>query len=152
MVVHVQPVAHFLAVAIERDGLFGELPGAVVVVPGVHQLITGRLSGRIGPARVVGGGLREVARGTQGTEHLVGTDLMKTKTRLALGAQTFPAGRILLYHTGGYRDRVRLLWVDEHFRDLDAYAALVAAWIRRQSPAGSICWHCCRPDCSLSLL
>ena len=62
------------------------------MVPGVHQVVAGRLAGRVGAARVVGGGFREAAGGAKGAEHLISTDVMKTKTSLAPSAQTFPVG------------------------------------------------------------
>ena len=87
IVFKIQPIPHVGAIAIERDWLacgrledhhrdqpLGELSGAVVVgavgehhrqavgvVPGVHQVIARGFAGRVGAARVVGGGFREYA-------------------------------------------------------------------------------------------
>ena len=84
MVLDVEPVAHLQAVAVDRQGLagqrvdddqrdqlFGEVVGAVVVgaiggehrqavgvVPGAHQVVAGGLAGRVGAVGLVAGGFR----------------------------------------------------------------------------------------------
>ena len=119
MVVHIQPVTHLHAVAVDgqrlagqridndqRDQLFGEMQRAVVVaavgrqhrqaigvMPGPHQVVGSRLAGRV---RAVGlvivlFGKRRV-RGRQRAIDLVGGDMQKAKTRLGLALQTIPIG------------------------------------------------------------
>jgi hypothetical protein len=87
-----------------RDELLGEMIGAVVVgavaehhrqpvglSPGADQVIGGRLGGRIGAAGIVGRGLAELARGTQGAEDLVGRDVVEAEAlRLALPQPVAP--------------------------------------------------------------
>ena len=55
-------------------------------------MITRRLAGGIGAARVVGGCFREAPRGPQRAEHLVGADVVEAEVSLALGAQLLPMG------------------------------------------------------------
>ena len=118
VIFHVEPIAHIRAIAIEgdrltghrledhhRNQLLGELPGAVVVgavgehhrqaigvMPGVHQVIAGRLAGGVGATRVVGRGFREAARWAQRAEHLIGGDVVEAKVFGALGWQRLPVG------------------------------------------------------------
>jgi hypothetical protein len=118
VVLHVEPVAHVGPIAVERNRLTGggledhhwdqllwELPGAVVVaavgehhrqpvgvVPGLYQVVAARLAGGVGAARVVGGGLREPARGPQGAEHLIGADVVEAEQLPPLRRQPLPVG------------------------------------------------------------
>jgi len=106
VVAHVEPVAHLLAVAVDREilaregvdddqrnELFGELQRAVVVaavggehrqavgvVPGAHQVVAGGLAGRI---RAVGQGVVLLGEGRVGGREravdLVGGDVQEAK-------------------------------------------------------------------------
>ena len=101
MVLDIEPVAHVGAVAVDgqrlavqrrqdhqRDQLFRKMIGSVVVravrdhdgkavgpVPGLGEMVGGRLGRGIGRAGVVGGGLGEVAVRPQRSVHLVGRDV-----------------------------------------------------------------------------
>ncbi len=119
VVFHVQPVAHLLAVAIhrqglagqgvddhERDELFGEVVGPVVVaavggehrqaigvVPGTHQVVAGGLAGAVRAVGFVG--IRFGKGGVAGAEravHLVGADVQKTKGSFLGYGQGTPVG------------------------------------------------------------
>ena len=105
VIVHIQPIAHIQAIAIERnrlscrrledhhrDQLLWVLPGPVVVaavgehhrqpigvMPGPHQVVAGRLAGGVGAAGVVGRGLREAPLWSERPEHLIGADVMETE-------------------------------------------------------------------------
>ena len=113
MVLDIEPVAHVLALAIDRQGLafervedrqrdelFGEMIGPVIVravrehdrqaigvVPGAHEMIGGRLRGRIGRVRLVGRGLGKGAVGPERAEDLVGRDVMKAESVARRAAQ-----------------------------------------------------------------
>src|SRR5690554_292096 len=102
MVLHIQPVANVVALAVNRNGLFVQdvvdgqgqqffrkLVGSVVVgtvaddygqsvsvVVGSYQVFRTGLGGRIGTARIVGRAFGKEALGTQSTVHFVGRNVV----------------------------------------------------------------------------
>ena len=127
VVLHVEPVAHVLALTVdrqrlagqcahdhERDELLGELERTVVVravadedgkavrlAPGPDEVIGRCLGSRVGGSRVVAGGLREGVRGAQRAEDLVGGDVVKAKARAGLSRQGRPVGARLIEQDAG---------------------------------------------------
>ena len=119
MVFHIQPVAYLLAVAIDRQGFAGQrvhdhqrneffrkVQRAIVVgavggehrqaigmVVGAHQVVTGRLGGRIGAVGLVAVLLGEgrLALGKRPI-HLVGGHMQQAKPRLVCTGQAAPIG------------------------------------------------------------
>ena len=113
VVLHVQPVADLVALAVDRqrlarerlddhqrDQLLREVVGAVVVgavghhhrqavgvAPGRDQVVRRRLGRRIGRARVVGCLLGEQAFCAEGAVDLVGGDVVEAERRSAIGRQ-----------------------------------------------------------------
>lgn len=127
MILNIEPIADLVALAInrqrlaiqrieddQRDQLFGEMIGAVVVgavgndgrqaistAPGSHQMVAGGLGGRIGAAGGVRGGFSkewqwltsgDFIRMGQIPIHLVGGDVVEAESRLARLVQTVPIG------------------------------------------------------------
>ena len=128
MVFDVKPIAHLHAVAIhrqwlarqgidnhERDELFGEMQGAVVVaaiggehrqavgvMPRTNQVIAGRLAGTVGAVGLVRMLLgKGWILGRQTAIHLIGRDMQEPELALGIGLQTLPVAAHRLQQTEG---------------------------------------------------
>jgi hypothetical protein len=130
VVVDIQPVAHVVALAVDRqrlafqrvedhqrDELLGKVIRAVVVgavggddghavgvVPGAHQMVRARLAGRIGRIGCVGRFFGEKARVAERTVHLVGGDVVEAEAIPALGRQAAPVAARRVKQSVGAKD------------------------------------------------
>ena len=105
VIIDKQPIAHIGALPVDRqslarqsfqyhqrDQLFGEVVGAVIIgtighgdrqaigmPPRLHQMVRSRFGGRIGRARIIGRCLGKQALIAQCPEHFVGRDMMEAE-------------------------------------------------------------------------
>ena len=135
VVVHKEPVAHLLSVAVDRQRLARQRVDdhqrdqflwkvirpvvvaavgrdhrqAIGVVPGPHQVVAGGFAGRVRAVGLVGMGFGESGCvGLQAAVDLVGADMVEAKARLGIGLQAAPVG------PGGLEQRERALDVGLH--------------------------------------